>query len=157
MKEIHITQGKVAIVDDIDYEMLSQYKWQWNGRYVIRRRRVSEGGDTPQVYMHRQVAGAKEGEIVDHEDCNTLNNVRSNLRLCAAGQNVCNRRVTKISKTGVKGVMHTPGRGRNIREYRAKVKYKGVVHLDRMYHTLEEAKAAYDACARQVQGEFSRS
>ena len=37
MKEIQLTQGKVAIVDDEDFEILSQKKWRIDGKgYAMR-------------------------------------------------------------------------------------------------------------------------
>lgn len=36
MKEIPLTQGKIAIVDDCDYEYLMQWKWYYNSGYAKR-------------------------------------------------------------------------------------------------------------------------
>jgi hypothetical protein len=40
MKELELTQGQVALVDDIDYDYLSQWKWcaawEYNGFRATR-------------------------------------------------------------------------------------------------------------------------
>ena len=160
MKEIILGNGQVAIADDVDHEQLSRHKWQYSNGYAFRRRLKSEG-ETGYVKMHRLIAGAREGECVDHINLNRLDNRRSNLRICTVAQNLYNKAATKVSKLGVKGVFLCSEKRMTLqgykRPYRAKMKVGGVVYLDRTYYTIEEAKAAYDACALKYQGEFSRS
>lgn len=148
------------MVDDEHYAHLAKFKWQSCRGYVFRRRLACEP-EKGYVKMHRLIIGAKEGETVDHIDGNPLNNQRANLRLCTMAQNLYNKKATKVNKLGVKGVFLCSPKRMNEqgykRPYRAKCKVNGVVYLDRTYYTIEEAKAAYDACARLHQGEFSRS
>jgi len=101
--------------------------------------------------MHRHISRASESEMVDHINLNRCDNRRCNLRICNYSQNKANSSVSKNNKLGVKGVSMKKGR------YRAGMKFNGVTVLDKRFKTIEEAKAAYDACARQHQGEFSRS
>ncbi len=78
MKEIPLTQGYVALVDDDDYEELSKYKWrvdlQRSGPKAKRNSFVSEGEGQKTIYMSRQIMDAPSGMPVDHWDHDTLNN-----------------------------------------------------------------------------------
>ena len=88
MKEIKLTQGKVALVDDIDYDVLRRYNWCANRNkrtfYAVRNIRKVDG-KYKHEYMHRVVLARKLGREItpgmmpDHEDGNGLNNQRYNL------------------------------------------------------------------------------
>lgn len=94
MKEIKISQGKTVLVDDWDYEWLSQYKW-----YLGKSKRKS-GDDLYYAWthqynghvtsMHRILTNAQPGQIVDHRNGNGLDNQRLNLRTCTKAQNARN-------------------------------------------------------------------
>lgn len=86
MREIPLTQGKVALVDDEDYERLTRHKW-----YAVRAPHTfyaCRNLPSPQkgpVGMHRAVLGlpprvGPDGILADHWDGDGLNNQRSNLR-----------------------------------------------------------------------------
>ncbi len=96
MKEIILTQGKVAIVDDEDFEHLNAYKW-----HTVKARKTfyavtclpriyGEKIKRPRLYMHREVIGAPKGMEPDHIDGNGLNNLRNNLRIVTHRQNLQN-------------------------------------------------------------------
>ena len=95
MKEINLTKGQIALVNDEDYEFLSKFKWCANKGtknktyYAVRGVRV--GNKTRRVLMHRVVAQACRGEIVDHKNHNTLDNRRENLRVGNQSLNQMNR------------------------------------------------------------------
>lgn len=77
-----------AIVDDMDVDLVSGYKW---GVFTprgskTRYARASIGGKV--VYMHRLITGAGLGDEIDHIDGNGLNNARSNLRFVTRSQNI---------------------------------------------------------------------
>lgn len=98
-KEIPLTQGKVAIVDDEDYAALSQYKWQvTKRRHTCYARRAIGGGKY--LYMHTAILGKKEGFMADHINGNGLDNRRDNLRLVTQRQNSQNRHIPKASNLG---------------------------------------------------------
>src|SRR3990167_64589 len=77
-KLISLTQGFFAIVDEQDYESLSQFKWTVKinptNTYAYRK----DGGKT--IHMHRVVLEAKHEEICDHINGNGIDNRRKNLR-----------------------------------------------------------------------------
>jgi HNH endonuclease len=155
LKEIALTQGKVAIVDDGDYEWLSQWKWyarHAHGRWSAERR-VGHSG--PILYMHRVIIGAPVGLDVDHVNSNALDNRRANLRLATRSQNRANSRVRSDSITGVKGVRED--KRRRQRRWQALIVVSGRwIHLG-CYHNIENAAMAYRFAAQHYFGEFARS
>lgn len=92
MKEITLSMGQVALVDDSDYEMLSKYKWHVlrhkDGRFYAFS---CLGKHRGRVSMHRYILGLNRSSIVvDHRDGNGLNNQRYNIRTCTRSQNQMN-------------------------------------------------------------------
>ena len=103
MREILLTKGKVALVDDDIFEKLNQYKWQYHGKgYAIRS--VTEHGKNRGILMHREILKTPEGMETDHRNGNKLDNQRCNLRVCTAVQNRRNRAATKSNTSGYKCV-----------------------------------------------------
>lgn len=98
MKEIKLTQDKVAIVDDDDFVWLSKYKWFYNGGYALRRNGKSH------VKMHREIMNTPQGEITDHINGNKLDNRRKNLRIATAQVNILNRPTQKNNLSSFRGV-----------------------------------------------------
>lgn len=106
-KEIQLTQGKVAIVDDEDYTLVSQYKWcalKYGYTYYAVRGVGSK--------MHRLLLGAQHGQIVDHIDHDGLNNTRANIRIVTSAQSNRNKRKYKSSASEYKGVTPNKKNGR---------------------------------------------
>jgi len=160
MKEIRLTQGKVALVDDEDYEWLNQWKWNayrpkgvtW---YAKRCVRDSESRRNINVLMHRVIMGLCHGNplTVDHIDGNGLNNQQSNLRVCTLAQNVRNRHVV-IGKSKYRGVCLCSGRlGK--RPWRASINTGGKNLWLGKYATEEEAAVAYNGAALEYFGRFA--
>lgn len=145
-REIPLTQGKVALVDDDDYEWLSQYKWCFEGRYAHR------GHEGHHVYMHRMIVNAPKGMEVDHHDGNKLNNQRGNLRITTRGGNNANRpkRNNRTYHSQYKGVY------KNRKAWRVSFGTNGKSTDLGSFATEIEAAKAYDAAARAHFGEFAR-
>ena len=100
-KKIQLSRGLFAVVDDEEYDWLSQSTWQAvpdpKGSTFYARR----WDDT---LMHREILHAKPGQDVDHKNGDGLDNRKSNLRLCSDSQNAMNRKIRADNKTGFKGV-----------------------------------------------------
>lgn len=102
MKTIKIVNCDMeALVDDEDFERLSQYMWHVYARngYHYPVAQV----DGKRVYMHRLLCGVP-GRFVDHIDGNTLDNRRSNLRSITPRENSRNQHVAAQSNTGLRNV-----------------------------------------------------
>lgn len=90
MKEIPLTQGKVVIVDDEDYDYLTQWKWGID-RYGYARRITTINGKQAQITMHRIINKTPKGMDTDHINHNRLDNRKVNLRTVTHKENQQNR------------------------------------------------------------------
>ena len=104
MREIPLTRGQVALVDDEDYEYLSQFKWHaYKDTRNARTRWYARRGASPQVYMHAEIMQSQAGQKVDHQNENGLDNQRSNLRFATAAQNAHNTGLKSTNTSGYRG------------------------------------------------------
>ncbi len=148
MQEIKLTQGKVALVDDEDYEYLNQWKWYAARKYKTNRFIATRTGN---ISMHRLLMNFPKGKQIDHKDHNELNNQKSNLRICAwAKQNSWNRRKRFGVSSKYKGVTWD----------KLKLKWKSSIcingrtkHLGNFSSEIEAA-LTYNKAAKEAFGEF---
>jgi AP2 domain len=150
--------GRVAWVDNGDFESVMQYRWHVTERARSETRRpvgpyavtnIYVNGKPTSLLMHCLIMGITG---VDHIDHDGLNNRRSNLRPATGTQNLGNQRPHLSSATSpYKGVSwFSPARRWQAGIQVAKRKY----HLG--YFASEiEAAYAYDAAARELFGEFA--
>lgn len=155
MKQIPLTQGKFAIVDDKDYSRVIQYKWFAHCRhnYWYAYRSIKKGNKRTMIAMHRFILDTPKGMEVDHKDFNGLNNRRNNIRNCTRAQNQQHRRKKKNKTSKYMGVSW------NKREkcWYAQVRRNGKTEvLARTTNEVEAAKA-YDKRARELYGEFANT
>lgn len=110
-KEIPLTQGQVALIDDEDFDLVSQYKWHAGfskgvqGFYALTS--IYRPNKNPRVLgMHRLITGLDFGNRlhVDHLNHNTLDNRRENLRIVAPQENSRNKRKHSNNTSGYVGV-----------------------------------------------------
>jgi len=162
LKEIPLTRGYVAFVDDEDYEWLSQFKWhvKKSGRTCYAVRKVTVAPNTyKKEFMHNAIMKPKEGEQVDHIDGNGLNNCRANLRLANHQLQQANRRKTKgVSRfKGVTRVVHKRKRTGDWIRWHARIKFNGKYISLGYFENEEDAARAYDKKARELFGEFAKT
>lgn len=103
-REIPLTQGKVALVDDEDYPELSKFKWcamkRPTGNYYAVRQSPKDPvtHKSITIRMHAVIVGTPGGLETDHIDGDGLNNRRCNLRIVTSRQNHQNLHIPKSSK-----------------------------------------------------------
>ena len=152
-----MTKGKVALVDDSDFEWLMQWKWSYASTgYAVRMiRDFNEKGvkTTICVRMHRVLLSAKDSNIyVDHINRDKLDNRRSNLRLATNSENQLNTISWSTSTTGYKGVTKC----KRLNRYRASITKDGRYISLGHYVKIEDAAYAYNLTAKKLFGEFAR-
>lgn len=153
MREIKLSRGKVALVDDEDFEELSKYKWHaLKGCHTWYAARNGCGNEREYVYMHAVIACSPSGSKTDHRDGDGLNNIRSNLRVCTAEQNARNQ--TRKRSDGItsryRGVHWDSVNGK----WRAQIKSGGrTLSLGRFDNEFDAA-GAYDAAGIARDPEF---
>jgi len=108
MKEIQLTQGQIALVDDDQYEFLMQWKWQaqkdGNTYYAVRSLSIGNGKQH-MIKMHHKIIGSPPKSFeVDHRNGQGLDNQRHNLRFVTHRQNQQNRRNGKKKTSQYSGV-----------------------------------------------------
>lgn len=152
--------GRVAIVDDDDYELVSRHKWHVHeqdrgpgrrpaGPYA--RTGVYRPSDrrTVMILMHIMITGIGTG--LDHGNGNGLDNRRENLRPAGQRLNSANARAAAGPRSSrFKGVRrHREGKW----EARVRVNSRSV-YLG-LFVDEAQAARAYDAAALAAWGEFS--
>lgn len=110
MREIPLSKGMSALVDDEDYERVSQHKWYASNEsrgtkwYAIRR--ITIEGKRLKIRLHHFVLGIKSsdlapGEVVDHLDHNGLNCQKGNLERITQRENMLRSPGWKRAKLNV--------------------------------------------------------
>lgn len=160
MKQIPLTQGKFALVDDEDYEWLMQWKWcvaiRGANAYAVRRHRETPGGRASILLMHRVIASPGARQEVDHINGVGLDNRRENLRVCSRSENQCNVGRLSNNKSGFKGVVYfNSGPYPRQKPWVARCVFKKKCVLFTYHATPEEAARAYDDAALKYHGEFA--
>jgi hypothetical protein len=158
MIEIPLTQGQFALVDDEDFELVSGYKWRahWEADtksfYAVTNIRKPDGKRTT-LKMHRLIMNAQKGQEVDHIHHLTLDNRKSELRLCTPSQNRRNTGKRENNTSGFKGVSWH----KQHQKWQGQIKLNGKKKHLGLFPTPELAHAAYCDAAALHHGEFART
>lgn len=153
MIKIPLPHGKFALIDDDDFENISQYKWyalkSRNTFYAYRQKWMN--GKTISTIMHRMILNAPNGYEVDHINFNGLDNRKCNLRIASRSQNQANRPKTWDGTSKYKGVHWHKLNKRWI----VQITIEGKNINCGAYKDEIEAAIAYDRAAIQYFGEFA--
>lgn len=163
MKEIPLTQGRVALVDDEDFDRLSRHKWYayrqpGTETYYATRTRPRSEGKKGLVYMHREILGATRGQVIHHMNGDGTDNRRANIRFCTVRENNQGSRKKYKGTSRYRGVHWSSRREKWAAEIRG-----GAVRPDGRrqrvnlgdYASEQDAAIAYDRAAVRLFGEFA--
>ena len=156
MMNILLTQGKHTIVDDKDYEWLSQWKWTTHKvrhTFYAVRNIIQPDGKRKIVSMHRVIMGLEPGDKrqIDHKNHCGLANWRDNLRICTVSQNHQNRSLCKNCSSDYKGIYWH----KRDRKWMARITINGQKAYLGCFISEVEAAKAYGKAARNLFGEFA--
>jgi AP2 domain len=150
--------GRVALVDDEDYELVSRYRWSVrqtirsgrhdNGPYAYAYLLGSGRAGQVSISMHRLITGYAETDHVNHDG---LDNQRANLRPATRVQNLANRRSQPGLTSPFKGVSwHTA-----CRKWRTQIDVDGKRRHLGCFLSEEDAARAYDQAALTAWGKYA--
>ena len=156
VKRIGLTRGKVALVDDRDFQRLSKHKWlaadNGSGNWYAKRVEGVVNGRKKWVYMHHAILGLPGFIRIDHRNGDGLDNQRGNLRRATNQQNAFNMKNQRHSSR-FKGVSWC---GRSKRWRVSICCERNFVHLGYFKSAMAGAWL-YDFAALILFGEYART
>jgi hypothetical protein len=153
VKEIQLSKGKVALVDDEDFEYLSQWKWFYHNKgYAARNKNTGNRVGRGSYLMHKVIMNTPDGMETDHINGDKVDNRKSNLRICSKSENIMNSKIRKDNTSGYKGVCWHIGH----KKYCVSIcKDKKIRHVG-YYEKISDAVLAYNNAAIELFGEYAR-
>lgn len=149
-KEIELTNGLAAIVDDDNYLRLAKYSWFCHQGYA--RRCLYLNGRQKHLTMHSEIIECPPGFRRDHKNGNRLDNRRENLRVVTSLQNAQNAGLSAANTCGLKGVTWH----KKNRIYRAQIQIDKKKKMLGSFKCKFEAALIYDVTAKKHFGKFAR-
>jgi hypothetical protein len=153
-KEIQLTQGKVALVDDEDFDELNRYKWHAHKDYKNGKFYASMSarcnGKTKTILMHRKILVDKY-KIIDHINHDGLDNRKCNLRSCTCSQNHKHCIGHKNNKSGFNGVSWN----KSNKKWMAQITKDNRQMCIGYFDDKKDAAKKVDEKAKELFGEFS--
>lgn len=155
-REVPLTNGMIALIDECDWERVSKYRWyayqRDNTWYAYRG--FWTNGKRRRVTLHRFILNLTDSKVpfIDHKNRNGLDCRRENLRPATHSQNLTNSRKPLRNTSGYKGVI----RNKQIRApWEARIRKDRKHYYLGAYETALEAALAYDRAAKRLHGEFA--
>lgn len=158
LRTADLTQKRLR--ERLSYDIGSgEFRWRKNGRLAgcLDRDGYRVIGVDGRLYRAARLAwlyviGQWPDKLVDHKDTIRSNDRWDNLRLVTPSQNSGNAKISKVNKTGFKGVCYFE----RDKRYFAYIRAGGrQVHLG-SFDTAEEAALAYAKASTELHGEYGR-
>jgi hypothetical protein len=149
MKTIPLSQGKVTLVDDEDFEELNRFKWcahnnKNDNTFYSTRSSPDINGIWRNIRMHRIIMKCPDNMLVDHINGDGLDNRKENLRIVTGRENQQNQHKTKSSK--YPGVCWHKRHGK----WRVAIRYRGKDYNLGTYIDEEEAYKVYSTACKLI-------
>ena len=149
-----------CLVDDEDYEMLKDYKWNEStgtggkgyARTAFTNRTLFPNKRQVHVSMHNTIMWCPKGLVIDHINGNILDNRRSNLRIATYSQNRCNSKKDSANTSGFHGVYWS----RHIGKWRAQIGVNRKVFSLGASRNIRNCVVAYRLFAKLLHGKYSK-
>lgn len=136
--KIPLTQDKFTIVDDEDYERISQQPWHYSNGYAKRSLYLGGGRGNPirkNLWLHKFIMNAPDNMEVDHINGDTLDNRKANLKICTHLENMQNYHKPKTNTSGYKNVYWQP----QVKKWQVKAIRNKINKSYGLYDSLDEA------------------
>lgn len=157
MKEVLLVgakaAGRVALVDDEDFDLVSQYRWVVREQLVEGRRPNGPYAHTHSGPRHQRVCLLMHTlltgwPLTDHINHNGLDNQRANLRPATDAENRHNSRPVVGTSSQFKGVTWHRG----VRKWQAQIGAAGKCRYLGCFASEEDAALAYNEAALELFG-----
>lgn len=149
-KEVPLTQDKVALVDDEDYDRVCAHRWCFHNIRGYHRAVSRINGEL--VSMADFILGVISGQEVDHINHDTLDNRRENIRPCTRSQNLMNaRKRTGQCSSRFKGIWWD----KSVERWHAEITVRGNTTRVGTSECEIEAAGMYNYAAKKLFGEFA--
>lgn len=94
---------KKALIDIEDVDIIKEFKWTLQNGYAVAWIKTNSKS---KILIHRLITNCPKEMVVDHINHNTLDNRKSNLKICTQFENMQNQKVNKNNKTGHTGITY---------------------------------------------------
>jgi hypothetical protein len=132
-------------IDEADQALISHLNWSY------LRSKANSYVRSGNIYLHRFIMRPALGLVVDHINGDTLDNKRSNLRVCTRAENARNCHMKKEPKYKYRGVEYNS----QMKRYRSSLWFEKKKIRSAWVRTALEAAILYDQTAEKYYGDFA--